>query len=69
MAKEGQVTAVTASSTILPDGKTLVAFLVFVAVSGSASVAIRFTYAEMPPVWSGAVRFICGSGFSGFGRW
>ena len=44
---------------ILPDRITLIAFLAFIIVSGGASVAIRFTYAELPTFWSGAARFIC----------
>lgn len=45
----------------LPDRLTLIAFAVFVLVGGGASVAIRFTYAELPPFWSGAARFLCGA--------
>lgn len=51
------------SSALLPDRLTLSAFLAFIIVSGGASVAIRFTYAELPPFWSGAARFICGALF------
>jgi len=50
-------------SSFLPDSTTLVAFIAFIVVSGGASVAIRFTYAEMPPFWSGAARFLCGALF------
>jgi len=50
---------------LLPDKITLIAFIVFIIVSGAASVAIRFAYLEMPPFWSGAARFICG-GLAGF---
>ena len=46
-----------------PDRTTIVAFLALVIITGGASVAIRFTYAEMPPFWSGAARFICGGLF------
>lgn len=52
-----------AVSSLLPDRTTLVAFIAFIIVSGGASVAIRFTYVEMPPFWSGAARFICGALF------
>jgi hypothetical protein len=61
--KEQSAQSTTAISTLLPDRVTLIAFLIFVVVSGGASVAIRFTYAEMPPFWSGAARFICGGLF------
>ena len=50
-------------SSFLPDSTTLIAFIAFIVVSGGASVAIRFTYAEMPPFWSGAARFLCGALF------
>ena len=46
-----------------PSGKTLLAFALFVIVSGGASVAIRFTYAEMPPFWSAGSRFVLGAAF------
>lgn len=49
--------------TTLPDRNTFLAFLGFVIVSGGASVAVRFTYAELPPYWSGAARFILGGLF------
>lgn len=49
--------------TQFPDRVTLVAFLALVIITGGASVAIRFTYAELPPFWSGAARFICGGLF------
>lgn len=45
-------------TTTAPDRRVLVAFVVFVLVSGGASVAIRVTYGEMAPFWSGALRFI-----------
>lgn len=49
--------------TPVPDRTTLLAFLLFVLVSGGASVAIRFTYAELPPFWGAAGRFFLGSLF------
>ena len=52
-----------ASNPSLPDRMTLIAFALFVIVSGGASVAIRFTYAELPPFWSGTLRFLFGSIF------
>ena len=51
------------SAPTAPGGATLTAFAMFVIVSGGASVAIRFTYAELPPFWGGAARFICGAIF------
>jgi drug/metabolite transporter (DMT)-like permease len=46
---------------VLPDRLTLAAFIVFIVVSGGASVAIRFTYAELPPFWGAAARFALGA--------
>ena len=60
---EASIPATASTSSLLPDKVTLAAFLSFVVVSGGASVAIRFTYAELPTFWSGAARFICGSLF------
>ena len=51
------------SNSTLPDRTTLIAFALFVIVSGGASVAIRFTYAELPPFWGGVMRFLSGSIF------
>jgi drug/metabolite transporter (DMT)-like permease len=62
-AREDSIPASSPTSTLLPDRITLTAFLTFIVVSGGASVAIRFTYAELPPFWSGAARFICGGLF------
>jgi drug/metabolite transporter (DMT)-like permease len=42
----------------LPDRKTLAAFGLFILLVGGASVAVRITYGEMAPFYSGAVRFI-----------
>ena len=55
--------SVPANSLALPDRTTLAAFLFFILVSGGASVAIRFTYAELPPFFSGAMRFVFGALF------
>jgi len=52
-----------AQNLALPDRNTLAAFLAFILVSGGASVAIRFTYAELPPFFSGAARFVLGAVF------
>ena len=46
-----------AKTTGLPDNKTLVAFGLFILLAGGASVAIRITYGELPPFYSGAARF------------
>ena len=40
---------------------TLIAFALFVLFAGGASVAIRFTYAEIPTFWGGAARFLLGA--------
>lgn len=42
----------------LPDSKTLAAFVLFVVLAGGASVAVRITYGEMAPFYSGAARFV-----------
>jgi drug/metabolite transporter (DMT)-like permease len=51
------------TGTQLPDRTTLTAFVALVLFTGGASVAIRFTYAELPHFWSAAARFICASLF------
>ena len=60
---EKAVQPVSAESLALPDRTTLMAFLFFIFVSGGASVAIRFTYAELPPFFSGSARFVFGALF------
>jgi drug/metabolite transporter (DMT)-like permease len=45
----------------LPDRLTLVAFALFILLAAGAPVAIRFTYAELPPFWSGTARFGAGA--------
>lgn len=45
----------------LPNRLTLAAFALFVVLAGGATVAIRFTYAELPPFWSGTARFGAGA--------
>jgi drug/metabolite transporter (DMT)-like permease len=45
----------------LPDRLTLVAFALFVLFAAGAPVAIRLTYAELPPFWSGTARFGLGA--------
>ena len=45
-------------STALPDRQVLMAFALFVLVSGGASVAIRVTYGELAPFWSATLRFL-----------
>jgi drug/metabolite transporter (DMT)-like permease len=42
----------------LPDRSISIAFLMFVIVSGSASVTIRMTYAELAPMYVAASRFV-----------
>ena len=41
----------------LPDNKTLAAFGIFILLAGGASVAVRITYGELAPFYSGAARF------------
>ena len=45
------MTAQNNSSSALPERPVLIAFLLFIIVGGGASVAIRMTYAELPPVF------------------
>lgn len=45
----------------MPDRSVLIAFLLFILVSGGASVAIRITYQELAPFWAGASRFFLGA--------
>jgi drug/metabolite transporter (DMT)-like permease len=45
----------------LPDRLTLVAFALFVLFAAGSPVAIRLTYAELPPFWSGTARFGLGA--------
>jgi drug/metabolite transporter (DMT)-like permease len=44
-------------SSALPDRKTLAAFGLFVLAAGGASVAVRISYGELAPFYSGAARF------------
>ena len=44
-------------SLAFPDRMTLIAFLFMVLVAGGAAVAIRITFVELPPFWSGGARF------------
>ena len=46
-----------AGSSATPDRTALFAFAAFVVLSGGASIAIRFTYGELAPYWSGVLRF------------
>ncbi|MGW8224370.1 MAG: DMT family transporter [Anaerolineales bacterium] len=46
-----------AGTSALPDNKTLAAFVLFVVLAGGASVAVRITYGELAPFYSGAARF------------
>lgn len=45
----------------LPDRLTLAAFALFILFAAGAPVAIRFTYAELPPFWSATARFGTGA--------
>lgn len=40
-----------------PDRLTLLAFGMFILLGGGAPIAVRFTYAELAPYWSAALRF------------
>jgi drug/metabolite transporter (DMT)-like permease len=42
----------------LPDRPVLIGFLLFILVTGGASIAIRMTYAELAPLWVAASRFV-----------
>ena len=44
-------------SLAFPEHTTLVAFVFMVLVAGGAAVAIRITFVELPPFWSGGARF------------
>jgi drug/metabolite transporter (DMT)-like permease len=57
----GESAQVEANTSALPDNKTLAAFGLFVLFAGGASVAVRITYGEMAPFYSGAVRFFLGA--------
>lgn len=46
-----------AKPSALPDNKTLAAFGLFILLAGGASVAVRITYGELAPFYSGAARF------------
>jgi len=42
----------------MPNRSVLLPFLLFVAVSGGSPLAIRATFAEISPLWGGAMRFL-----------
>jgi drug/metabolite transporter (DMT)-like permease len=56
-AAPAEPSALPTSTSALPDRTTLIAFGFFVLLAGGASVAVRITYAELPPFWSAAARF------------
>jgi drug/metabolite transporter (DMT)-like permease len=41
--------------------RTLVAFIIMILAGSGTPLAIRLTYGEMPPLWSGAARFMVGA--------
>jgi drug/metabolite transporter (DMT)-like permease len=43
------------------DRRTLVAFIIMILAGSGTPIAIRFTYGEMAPLWSGAARFMTGA--------
>jgi drug/metabolite transporter (DMT)-like permease len=47
-----------AKTSALPDKKTLAAFGVFILLASGASVAVRITYGELAPFYSGTARFV-----------
>lgn len=47
----------TISSQPTPDRLTLLAFGIFILFGGAASIAVRYTYGELAPFWSGFLRF------------
>jgi hypothetical protein len=47
-----------AKTSALPDNKTLAAFGLFILLAGGGSVAVRITYGELAPFYSGAARFV-----------
>lgn len=53
--------AVPISSQSSPDRLTLIAFGIFILFGGGASIAIRYTYGELAPFWSGFLRFGAGA--------
>lgn len=55
------MTAQNPAITALPERNILAAFILFIAVGGGASVAIRITYAEMAPFWAAGARFFLGA--------
>jgi drug/metabolite transporter (DMT)-like permease len=47
----------TEPSPATPDRTTLIAFASFIILGGGATIAVRFTYGELAPFWSGTFRF------------
>jgi drug/metabolite transporter (DMT)-like permease len=41
--------------------RTLAAFIIMILAGSGTPIAIRLTYGEMPPLWSGAARFMLGA--------
>lgn len=50
---------VTPAIGIIARNLTLIAFALFVITGGGASVAIRYTYGELPVYWGATARFLC----------
>jgi drug/metabolite transporter (DMT)-like permease len=58
-ARSSQIEVVTTPDVgAISGGLTLIAFVLFVIVGGGASVAIRYTYAELPVYWGATARFL-----------
>jgi drug/metabolite transporter (DMT)-like permease len=43
------------------DRRTLVTFIIMILAGSGTPLAIRLTYGEMPPLWSGTARFMVGA--------
>jgi drug/metabolite transporter (DMT)-like permease len=57
MGKSVNVQGAQGSTSRSPDRATLLAFGIFVLLGGGAPVAVRFSYQELAPFWSAALRF------------
>jgi drug/metabolite transporter (DMT)-like permease len=57
MGKSVNVQEAQGSTSRSPDRATLLAFGIFVLLGGGAPVAVRFSYQELAPFWSAALRF------------
>jgi drug/metabolite transporter (DMT)-like permease len=58
---KNRVSASRMSVLFSPGRRTLVAFIIMILAGSGTPLAIRLTYGEMPPLWSGAARFMVGA--------